>query len=215
MSAGQVIQRMQDLETVVVKQLDRALSKVQDGMALCWTTVTTTIGQVVDTRVLGKVHKWNSSGKAWPKWSFVMKACDVAVDQQLSCRDQYGCGEQRAAWRSAVVCRPDHVVHRKSSGLCCECNAQLGHGGMENVLSCVFPVERCETCCIDARSVGNFAGHGRCAGVNLDAGCIEMTSIDLNALSVDAFTKGSKGASKDSGERQDSEFVCRYCEKQQ
>ena len=65
-----MIQRLQDLETVVVKQLDRALSKVQNGIALCWTTVTTTIGQVVDTRVLGKVDKWNSSGKAWPKWSW-------------------------------------------------------------------------------------------------------------------------------------------------
>ena len=50
---------------------------------------------------------------------------------------------------------------------------------------------------------------------NLDAGCIEMTCIDLNALDVDAFTKGSKGGPKDSGDKQDSEFVCWYCEKQQ
>ena len=42
-----------------------------------------------------------------------------------------------------------------------------------------------------------------------------MISIDLNALDVDAFTKGSKGASKDSGEKQDTEFVCWYCEKEQ
>ena len=83
MSAGQVTQRLQDLETVVVKQLDRALSKVQNGIALCWTTVTTTIDQVLDTRVLGKVDKWNSSGKAWSKWSLV-RAYDVAVHQQLS-----------------------------------------------------------------------------------------------------------------------------------
>ena len=83
MSAGQVIQRLQDLETVVVKQLDRALSKVQNGISLCWTTVTTTNDQVVDTRVLGKVDKWNSSGKAWAKWGLV-NAYDVAVDQQLS-----------------------------------------------------------------------------------------------------------------------------------
>ena len=53
------------------------------------------------------------------------------------------------------------------------------------------------------------------AGVNLDVGCIEMASIYLNALDVDAFTKGSKGASKDSGEKHDSEFVCWCCEKQQ
>ena len=49
-----------------------------------WTTVTTTIGWMVDTRVLGKVDKWISSGKAWLKCSFVTKAYDVAVDQQLS-----------------------------------------------------------------------------------------------------------------------------------
>ena len=46
--------------------------------------MTTTIGQMADTRVLGKVDKWNSSGKALPKWSFVLKVYDVAVDQQLS-----------------------------------------------------------------------------------------------------------------------------------
>ena len=78
-----MMQRLQDLETVAVKQPDRALSKVQNGIALCWTTVTTTIDQVVDTRVLGKVDKWNSIGKVWSKWSLV-KAYDVAVHQQLS-----------------------------------------------------------------------------------------------------------------------------------
>ena len=36
-----------------------------------------------DTRVLWKVDKWNSSGKAWSKWSLV-RAYDVAVHQQLS-----------------------------------------------------------------------------------------------------------------------------------
>ena len=51
MSTGQVIQRLQDLEIVPVKQLDRALWKVRNGIAQCWTRVTTSIGQVVDTRV--------------------------------------------------------------------------------------------------------------------------------------------------------------------
>ena len=78
-----MLQRLQILETAL-EQLDRALSKVQRGIALCWTTVTTTIGQVVDTRVLGEADKGIGSGNAWPKWSFVMKAYDVAVDQQLS-----------------------------------------------------------------------------------------------------------------------------------
>ena len=34
----------------------------------------------------------------------------------------------------------------------------VSHGSMESVLPCVFPVERCETWCTDAPSVGNFAG---------------------------------------------------------
>ena len=68
----------------ILKQLDSALAKVQKGIALCWTTVTTTIGQVVDTRVFGEADKGTGSGNAWSKWSFVMKAYDVAVDQQLS-----------------------------------------------------------------------------------------------------------------------------------
>ena len=34
-----------------------------------------------------------------------------------------------------------------------------------------------------------------------------------DAMDVDAFTKGSKGASKGPGKKQDSEVVCWYCEK--
>ena len=34
-----------------------------------------------------------------------------------------------------------------------------------------------------------------------------------DAMDVDAFTKGSKGASKGSGKKQDSEVVCWCCEK--
>ena len=48
---------MDVLETVVVRQMDRALSKVQDEIALCWTTVTTTIGHVMDSRVLGEAER--------------------------------------------------------------------------------------------------------------------------------------------------------------
>ena len=61
---SQVIQRLQDLKIDVVKQLDRALSKVQNGIALCWTTVTTTIGQGLDARLLGEADKWTGSGNA-------------------------------------------------------------------------------------------------------------------------------------------------------
>ena len=91
--------------------------------------------------------------------------------------------------RCAVECRLDHVVHKQSSGLCCECNVQLGHESMEKVLSCLFFVELCKTCCVDARNVGNFVGHEICGGVNLDDGCIKTTNVGLNA---DAFTNDPK-----------------------
>ena len=54
------------------------------------------------------------------------------------------------------------------------------------------------------------------AEVNLDAGCIEMTSVDLNALDVDVILKrSSKGASESSGRNRDSEFVYCYYEERQ
>ena len=64
----------------VVESSERHCAMLDDSDDDDWPA----IGQMVDTRVLAKVEKWNSSGKARPKWSFVMKACDVAVDQQLS-----------------------------------------------------------------------------------------------------------------------------------
>ena len=47
--------------------------------------------------------------------------------------------------------------------------------------------------------------------VNLDAGCIKVTNVDLNALDVDVTSpRSSKGASESSGRNRDSEFVCWY-----
>ena len=57
MGTRQVFQRLQILESTAVEQLDRALLKVQNGIALCWTRQMTSIGQVVDTRVLWKLDK--------------------------------------------------------------------------------------------------------------------------------------------------------------
>ena len=61
---------------------------------------------------------------------------------------------------------------------------------MKNVVSWLFLVERCKTWCIDARSVGTFSGHERC-WVNLDAGCIEMTNVDLSAVDADVTSSRS------------------------
>ena len=70
-------------KTVAVEQLDRALLEVQNGVVFRWRKWTTSICQVMYTRVLGKVHTWFGSEKAWPNWS-LMKAHDGAADQQLS-----------------------------------------------------------------------------------------------------------------------------------
>ena len=48
--------------------------------------------------------------------------------------DQYGRGEQSAVRKRAVVLCLDHVVHRKSSGLYCECNVQLEYEGVATFL---------------------------------------------------------------------------------
>ena len=81
--AAQVPQRLQNLETVAVEQLDRSLLEVQNLFELRLTGWTTSIGQVVYTRVLEKAHRWYGSEKAWPNWS-LRNACIGAVDQQLS-----------------------------------------------------------------------------------------------------------------------------------
>ena len=67
-----------------MEQMDCELLKVQNGIALCWTRQMTSIRQVVDTRVLGKLGKWNGSRKAWLNWSVVMKGYDGVINQQLS-----------------------------------------------------------------------------------------------------------------------------------
>ena len=59
-----------------ITQLDQALQ--QGGRH------GTAAGQVLDTRVLGRPDKWDGSEKAWPNWSFVMKAYAGAIDQDLS-----------------------------------------------------------------------------------------------------------------------------------
>ena len=66
-----------------MEQMDCELLKVQNGIALCWTRQMTSIRQVVDTRVLGKLGKWNGSRKAWLNWSVVMKGYDGVINQQL------------------------------------------------------------------------------------------------------------------------------------
>ena len=77
----------------------------------------------------------------------------------VKCRDQYGCGEQRAAWRCAVVCRLGHVAHGKRLGL-----VKLEYGSVAIFLSDVFPEERRKVGCADDGGTGSFVGHELCGG---------------------------------------------------
>ena len=163
--SAQVLQRLQILETVVVKQLDRTLSKVQKGIALCWTTVTTTIGQVVDTLILGEADKrdWQRKCMAQVELHDESARCGRR-SATIRCRDQFGCGKQRAAWRSAVVCRLDHVVHGKRLKSHRKCLVKLEYGSVAISLSDVFSEERRKVGCADDGGTGSFFGHERCGG---------------------------------------------------
>ena len=68
-----------------------------EWIVLFWMRWTTLIGQVVDVRVLGEVHKWSGTEGGMAQLELDEQA---AVGQR---EDQCGCGEQRAAWRCAVV----------------------------------------------------------------------------------------------------------------
>ena len=86
-----------------LEQLDRALSKVHKGIALCLTTTMTWPNVGCSCFREGRQRDWQ-------------RKCMAQVE--LQCRDQYRCGEQRAAWRCAVVCRLDHAAHGKRLGPC-------------------------------------------------------------------------------------------------
>ena len=66
-----------------MKQLDRALSKVQNGTALCWTRLTTSIGQVVNSRGSVEVGHmdWEQGGMAQ------VELRDDTTGQSSSCQD--------------------------------------------------------------------------------------------------------------------------------
>ena len=92
MHASQVLQRLQFLEQAAAEQLsagrgaERALVEAQTRITQLDQAFQQgrrpgiAAGQVVDTRVLGRPDKWDGSEKAWPKWSFVIKAYAGAID---------------------------------------------------------------------------------------------------------------------------------------
>ena len=179
-----MLQRLQDLVSIALTQLDRALLEVHKGIEMCWTKWMASIGQVVDTRVLGKVQKRKCSEEASPNWSLT-KAYDGSVDQN-------GCGAQRAVRRCAVVFRLDRVVHGKRLGSHRRCSTRLECESVATSLSGVFPEERCKV--------------GGADDVVAEAG----DSMDANMI----VKRPPKVASESSGRSKDAEFVCWYYEKE-
>ena len=95
--AAQVVQRLQLLEQTMTTELLNARSDAEHALVEAQNRIaqldqafqrgarpTVSVCQVVDTRVLGRPDKWDGSEKAWPNWSFVMKAYAGVIDQQLS-----------------------------------------------------------------------------------------------------------------------------------
>ena len=85
----------------------------------------------------------------------------------VRCRDQYGCGEQRAAWRCAGVCRLDHVAHGKRLESHRKCFTRLEYGSVAISLSDVFPEERRKVGGADDGGTASLIGHERCGGRSL------------------------------------------------
>ena len=135
-SAMQMLQCLQDLETVAVEQLDRALLEVQSGIVLRWMRWTTLVGQVVYTRSReGAQVAWQRGGMA-----------RLEVDES-----------PRWGRRSAAVSRLGRVVHGKrleSNRGCSEDVATSPRDG--------FPEERCKVGSVDDDGTGVDVGHERC-----------------------------------------------------
>ena len=128
--------------------------------------MTTTIGQVVDTRVLGKVDKVEQR-KAWPKWRFVMKVYDVAVKQQLSGAEistDVVSNVQLGGVQLFVVL----IMLRTGRGWNRIANALRGWSKEAlRLLFQTFPEERRKVGCVDDDGIGSFVGHERCGGRSL------------------------------------------------
>ena len=192
--ASQVLQRLQVLEQPATEQLnarrgaERALVEAQTSLTQLDQALQqggrpgTAAGQV-DTRVLGRPAKWDGSEKAWPNWSFVMKAYAGAIDQALSadmttaeCSTDAMSNDTMTGERKARSVQLYFVLIMLCTGRALDRIANAPHGwGMEawRMLFQAYSLlskEQCETCCHSARSVGVSFGHKRCGEQSGDDG---------------------------------------------
>ena len=126
----------------------------------------------VDTRVLVRTDKWYDSEEAWPILSFVTRAYAGAVDRDLSLGTMNAeiSTDLSIVQLGGVQLSVVLIMLCTRRALDCAVSVMYSWGmkAWRMFLSCVFPVERCKIWCIDARSIGNFAGHERCGG---QSGC--------------------------------------------
>ena len=173
----------------------------------------------VDTRVLVRTDKWYASEKAWPIWSFMTRAYAGAIDRDLSLDTTNAdvrtdvSNVQLGGVQFYVVL----IMLRTRRALDCAVSALYSWDMRAWRMFChaysLWDAARLVVLMIEVLVI---LLDTKDAEVNLDAGCIEMTSVDLNALDVDVILKrSSKGASESSGRNRDSEFVYCYYEERQ
>ena len=173
----------------------------------------------VDTRVPVRMDKWYVNEKAWPIWSFVTRAYAGAIDRDLPLDTTNAdistdvSNVQLGGVQLDVVL----IILCSRRALDCAVSAMYSRGMKAWRMFC-----HAHSLWNDARlvvltlEVLAILLDTKDAGVNLDAGCIELRSVDFNALDVDVILKrSSKGASESSGRNMDSVFVCWYYEKRQ
>ena len=150
--------------------------------------------------MFGKVDKWNSTGKAWPKWSFMMKAYDVAVDQQLP-GAEINTDEVSNVQLGGVQFYVVLMMLRTERNSNRMANALRGWSSEAwRLLPQTYSPKS------DARLVVLMMV---VLAVLLDTNDVAAEAGD--AMDVDVILKrSSKGASESSGRNRDSEFVCWY-----
>ena len=173
----------------------------------------------VDTRVLVRRDEWYSSEKAWPTWSFVTRAFAAAIDRELSLdtmNAEIGTDVVSHVQLGSVHLYVVLIVLCTRRALDCAVSAMYSWGMEAWRMFChAYSLWDNARLGVLMLEVSAILLETKDVVVNLDAGCIKMTNVDLNALDMDAFTKGSKGACKSSGRNRDSKFVCWYHEKRQ
>ena len=149
----------------------------------------------VDTRVLVRTDKWYGSGKAWPIRSFVTRAYAVAID-----RDLYVVVIMMCTGR-ALDCAVSAMYSWSMEAWRTVCHAHF----LWNDARLVFPMLEVLAILLDPKDTGGQSG---CWVHRNDKHRFECIGRGCLHKRIQRCFRGS-------GEKQDYEFVCWYCEEQQ